>query len=427
MGMISTATNFEVVSFTADKTQVVPEESIAITVKLKNVSGAAIKVWSAGIGVDAKEFTQGVGIQWLTYVVGSETEQSAISWAKGATKSFTWTSKVPKAALNPFQYYEARAVPLVLEMVSGTVNDLSKDVYVSEEVTVLNTRFSPQIDTFELRRGIDGVEDDEGTGALATIKLSETSHDEWPYVFEPSCKILYAPKNDPENVTSVDLTERIAELLTGVENATDVVTMEISTGSGYDFEIIFGDEWENAVAYIDIDRAFANFALSEYGEGAAFGAFPSSTPGSPLLESEYLTKLYKGAEIEDVRFGWHTGDSIDFDSMAVFNGYLTSSTKAVFFSISMGMPIYAKSATVSGAVVIRGIGGYLNNMSSGTGQDISASGYTPSVQIVNAATGLLRVVVSKSSAWTNATNNTPISVQVGSAGLKITFSDEVVE
>lgn len=426
MGLISEMSGLQVISFAADRAQCVPGETITITTKIKNISGKAIKVWSAGIGVDAKQFTTGLSMRWLTYVAGSNAEQAPISWAAGATKSFTWSVDVPQSAGNPFTRYAVRSVPMVMHMVSGTVNNLDADVYVSDVVTVLNARFAPRIDAFVLARGLNGVEDDEGTNVLATIKLGKADHDS-VYVFDPNCKMLYAPKDDPENITSIDLTGKIGELLTGVTDATDIVTAEISTGQGYDFTIVFGDAEENVAAYIDIDRAFANFALSEYGAGAAFGMFPGSTPDNPLLESEYPAKLYKGVEIENIPFGWHTGDKIEFDGMAVFNGYVTSSTKAVFFSVPVGMPIFAKSATVSGAVVLRGIGGYLNNMASGTGQAIPASGYTATVTIANARAGLLRVVVSKSSAWGNATNNTPVSVQAGSAGLIITFSDDVAE
>ena len=74
-------------------------------------------------------------------------------------------------------------------------------------------------------------------------------------------------------------------------------------------------------------------------------------------------------------------------------------------------------------MVIRGIDGYLNNMSYETGIAVGTSGYTFTYSIVNARAGIIVLYVNKSSAFTNATNNTPIVMSGASNGpLILTFN-----
>lgn len=316
MALNTEMSEISVVSFTADKTQCIPGETITITTKLKNISGATIKVWSVGIGIDSRQLSESASYStYYAYPVGSRMEQAAITWKAGATKAFTWTVTIPESASNLFANYGARAVKLIMDITSGAANELSGDTYVSD-VTVLNARYTPTIEAFELKRALNGEPNDEGTNLLTTIKLKQVEHS--GYVFNPNCAIIYAPRDGSAADTTIDLTGQISTLLAGVTDSAEIVTGEFLAGQEYDFMLVFGDENENIALSIDVDRAFANHALSEYGAGASYGMFPTSTPDNPKLESNYPCYFYKGINglntysLEEVDTGgkWIDGKSI---------------------------------------------------------------------------------------------------------------------
>ena len=79
-------------------------------------------------------------------------------------------------------------------------------------------------------------------------------------------------------------------------------------------------------------------------------------------------------------------------------------------------------AGLSGSAVLRGINGYLDNMSYATGVAAGTAGYTFTTQIMNAKAGIIQLSISKTSAFENATNNTPIVINgAGNESLVLTF------
>ena len=98
------------------------------------------------------------------------------------------------------------------------------------------------------------------------------------------------------------------------------------------------------------------------------------------------------------------------------------SLPAIYALLFLGQPIFAAGAGLSGSAVLRGIKGYLDNMSYATGVAAGTAGYTFTTQIMNAKAGIIQLSISKTSAFENATNNTPIVINgAGNESLVLTF------
>lgn len=118
------------------------------------------------------------------------------------------------------------------------------------------------------------------------------------------------------------------------------------------------------------------------------------------------------------KFGWHPGDSITFPGVICFPGYITSSNASVRFNVNVGGPIFASGVSFSGGVLIRTIKGYINSSSAVI--NVGASGYSWSNYGLDKAGGNICVMLTKSSAFTNTTNNTPIIAQSSNFTIKFT-------
>lgn len=112
------------------------------------------------------------------------------------------------------------------------------------------------------------------------------------------------------------------------------------------------------------------------------------------------------------------GDTVSI-SAGSFSGYVTNGSKELQIIIPLSKPCFASAVSITGTVIGRGIGGYIN----GTTYDNSAlnlaggSGYTVSASITPAG---ISVYVTFTAAITGATNNTPVSVMPRTA-LTLTF------
>lgn len=263
----------QMVSFSADAAYVAPGGTITVTCKLKNISGYTIKYMSVFVGT-TNLYDNVVG--------GFVTLDSVGNWKTGATKTFTWTAEIPSGDIGE------RSTPLVIKFRTNTSTATvpSEDTYVSEAVTLLNSFCTPKIEDFSVVR----TPDDESSAVAVTIKLSQSEAAYNNALWAPACRLVYAA-NGYGSENSIDLTDRIADLLTGVTADTTIVTDEIDPRYDYDFAITFGDNLESAVGYTDVPNASAPFALSETGEGAAFGMFPT---GNPWLETAYPLVPYNG-------------------------------------------------------------------------------------------------------------------------------------
>lgn len=122
--------------------------------------------------------------------------------------------------------------------------------------------------------------------------------------------------------------------------------------------------------------------------------------------------------IGDDEIYYRNNDTLSITTYTDLNGFITSSTTSVSFSFYTPKSL-ANIASVSVTAfkgTIRGISGYLDSKSSAYDW-LADSTYTVTASIIS--DNMLRIVCTKSSAYTNVTNNTPVSYY-GSLGL--TFS-----
>ena len=143
---------------------------------------------------------------------------------------------------------------------------------------------------------------------------------------------------------------------------------------------------------------------------------------SPAINATNLNKIengiYNNADAIDNMF-FEAGDtySVTYSVTLPCAGLVTSSTTTVFFTVPMPKLLdHVSSVTVNGLVGgMRGVSGYVNST---TDSSDLTSGYTTTAQIVDST--VLRIQVTKSSAMTNTTNNTPVTVSVKT--LQLTFA-----
>lgn len=109
--------------------------------------------------------------------------------------------------------------------------------------------------------------------------------------------------------------------------------------------------------------------------------------------------------------------SVTYNRARALTGYVSSSTKGMYFEIPLPKFLTdVSSATITAMTGgVRGISGYVNGLTNGSNLK---SGYTVTASVDNPNT--LYVSVVSSSTLSNVTNNTPISVALNS--ISITFS-----
>ena len=129
--------------------------------------------------------------------------------------------------------------------------------------------------------------------------------------------------------------------------------------------------------------------------------------------------------VNGVKYQYGAADSISMGNQGgAFAGYISSSTKTLFFTIPLDKPIIASNISISGSIIGRGINGYINGTSYSDSTAINLSGSdTYSVSAVKRNYGCITVTVTFTSAITNATNNTPVVVTPYGDGIIISFSD----
>ena len=114
---------------------------------------------------------------------------------------------------------------------------------------------------------------------------------------------------------------------------------------------------------------------------------------------------------------WKANDTFSASSYYPIACFLTESSKTLQITLNLGCYINASRVSVTELVgSLRGVSGYLDNDSSN--RDLLASPFTVSASIINKKAGLVHLVITKSSAFTNATNNTPASLYATSLSLK---------
>ena len=194
--------------------------------------------------------------------------------------------------------------------------------------------------------------------------------------------------------------------------------------TGYEFQLVLSDLYASSTALDAMPTKETFMAVDEATGKIGFGGEAPGSSEAAGYRFHRLVDFDGGIGVAGgYRYGWRTGDVIEIPSYLPLSGYVSSSTASARATLFLGQPIYTENITISGNVVIRGIDGYLNNMSYGTGIAVGTSGYTFTYSIVNARAGIIVLYVNKSSAFTNATNNTPIVMSGASNGpLILTFN-----
>lgn len=157
-------------------------------------------------------------------------------------------------------------------------------------------------------------------------------------------------------------------------------------------------------------------------------AFPYKTNSIGEIDRTcYFRYYYNGAWTKWTRMGENGiySEAITLTNM-MWSGCVSNSSKSIIFTITLGRPIYAHKIEFSGTLVIRGVKGYIDQATYSKPLTIGASGYTFNVvgDIDEFKSGLIRYEVIRNTAFTNITNNTPVSVTTHyNNPLVISFSD----
>ena len=191
---------------------------------------------------------------------------------------------------------------------------------------------------------------------------------------------------------------------------------------GYEFQLVANDLYGESTAQTAIPSAQQFQDIDENTGNMGFGGNAPEATEDSAYRFHKQTDFPAGIQVEQQRYGWHAGDAIEFAGDMAIAGYLTGGTKDCHALLFLGQPIFAAGAGLSGSAVLRGIKGYLDNMSYATGVAAGTAGYTFTTQIMNAKAGIIQLSISKTSAFENATNNTPIVINgAGNESLVLTF------
>ena len=132
-----------------------------------------------------------------------------------------------------------------------------------------------------------------------------------------------------------------------------------------------------------------------------------------------ITDDYEDRFNRDLYF--QPGDKFECENEVILSGFITSGTTSV--SVSFPSPKRLDNITSitcqSFKGEARGIKGYLNG-EAGSIEYVGRSGYR--VSIIKSNNNIIIVKITKSSAWTNVDNNTPVVFIIGTGSLKLTFN-----
>ena len=156
---------------------------------------------------------------------------------------------------------------------------------------------------------------------------------------------------------------------------------------GYEFQLVANDLYGESTAQTAIPSAQQFQDIDENTGNMGFGGNAPEATEDSAYRFHKQTDFPAGIQVEQKRYGWHAGDAIEFAGDMAIAGYLTGGTKDCHALLFLGQPIFAAGAGLSGSAVLRGIKGYLDNMSYATGVAAGTAGYTFTAQIMNAKAG----------------------------------------
>lgn len=160
---------------------------------------------------------------------------------------------------------------------------------------------------------------------------------------------------------------------------------------------------ENKVNYSDLNdiKSVVNSNATECGNASSLNTTDKTSLVSAINEvntNEINNNNYK------------SGDSVNLP-MFTIAGLITNATKDLYFSFILPKSLanISSVSVTSFNAELRGISGYLNSQS-GYIQYVGLSGYTITATKQNE--NVVEILVAKSSAFTNVTNNTPVVAKV---------------
>ena len=147
-------------------------------------------------------------------------------------------------------------------------------------------------------------------------------------------------------------------------------------------------------------------------------AFPYKNNPIGIDKACYFRYYHNGAWTNWIRMGEGVRDDNGIYSEDItltnmtWSGFVSNASKSIVFTISLGRHIYAHSIELSGSLVVRGVKGYIDQAKYDSPLTIGAKGYEFNMVASDdeLKSGLIRYEVIRSSAFTNVTNNTPVSV-----------------
>ena len=281
--------DFSVTSCKVSRSIVAPEDTIDITLTIKNTSGS--KITKAGLCLCFTNADMGYsGDGWWAPVVQPET---ACSWANSASKTLTW-SITPDTILSQPLYassYERlktrlaalRTLPFRLE-IEGMESDGSYAmlIYTISGVQYIDKYYNPQI-TLDAWR----YPNDEATALAATMRVELADGNNASGFTATMYYARDARATQESSVFSMNV-DRDVLFGVGYSANTSVLPGSFVNGSVYSFLLVVSDGIETASAMCVVDRAFANLHLSgQPTGGVAIGKFSAATYGNPLFECAF--------------------------------------------------------------------------------------------------------------------------------------------
>lgn len=142
---------------------------------------------------------------------------------------------------------------------------------------------------------------------------------------------------------------------------------------------------------------------------------------SPAINASNLNKIeqgiYDNADMLDTMF-FQPNDtySVTYAGVMPCPGFVTTSTTTVYFTLNVpkSLDLISSVAVTSMTGGMRGISGYVNGT---TDSSDLKTGYTVNALIMDEFN--IRIQITKSSAMTNTTNNTPVQVSLKSISLTL--------
>ncbi|MBQ8506560.1 MAG: H-type lectin domain-containing protein [Clostridia bacterium] len=153
--------------------------------------------------------------------------------------------------------------------------------------------YHPRIEEFALERGTSsGVQDDSGTRALLTLRLSLASAS---YASYAALKLYYSSGAVSTSSSYVDLSAYISALLGGVTRNSSYITLSFDADYDWSFLLVFSCLGESASATAMLPNDFVALHISPCATGGvSIGDLSTATEGDPKFEVHHPAYLYGG-------------------------------------------------------------------------------------------------------------------------------------